>query len=221
MVERPTGFPALRDVTDDIISADLRLPEHVTILAPGPNGKGNYHKINPDSYVLAVNYGVTIPVHIDGWLVGDWWGVQKEWWPRADQGFHGRRFFSVGLAERCAVWNEHDLAFQLTKEREIVKKYKRRLRTMAHDQFSPCETSVGIAIDLCGRTGVKRVDLIGVDMVGTAYYDGTESTCESCDRADGVWLFKDLIMEVIGYQVEKYGVEFRTLSETALEIKLG
>ena len=58
-------------------------------------------------------------------------------------------------------------------------------------------------------------------MVGTAYYDGTESTCESCDRADGVWMFRDLIMGVIDYQVKQYGVEFRTLSETALDIKQG
>lgn len=218
MVSRPdhNKYPAIRDISDcDIFDSDFRLPHHVCILAPGPNGFGRYDKIG-STYTIAVNYGITIPVHIDAWLVGDWWSIQKPWFPISDKGWFGQRLFVAGLAERCENWHEDDLKFELVKRRGGIKRGYGAERDRLTDKFRPDETSVGIAIDLAYRFGARKIDLIGVDMQGWEYYDGTQSTCESCDRS-GVWIFCEMVMDVIEWHQNK-GVAFRSLSPTALRV---
>ena len=217
MVQRPDPkkFPRIRTVEPNLFNSDYKLPEHVCILAPGPNGMANYHKIGAN-YTIAVNYGITIPVHIDAWLVGDWWGVAKPWFTIADDGWHGLRLFSAGLAGYCKHWRDGDLAFEIVHRRRVQGGYAVERPTLK-DVFRPDETSVGIAIDLAYRFGAKKIDLIGVDMVGEAYYDGTMSTCESCDRADGVWMFCEMLNDMIKWHQER-GVTFRSLSPTALKV---
>ena len=220
MAERPNPekYPVKRKIVDNnVFDSGLKLPESVCILAPGKNGAGNYHKIC-DRFTIAVNYGITIPVHIDQWLVGDWWGVQKPWFPRADKGFFGQRIFSKGLAERCECWREGDLWFDFVHRRQVQRGYETERPTLER-VFRPDETSVGIAIDYAYRFGARDIALIGVDMVGDEYYDGTVSTCESCDRTKGTWIFCGMLMDVIQWHREK-GCEFYSLSETALRVDI-
>ena len=218
MVERPDPLkhPVRRHVTDDqnVFRRPVRLPEHVCILAPGQNGAGLYDRIG-DTFTIAVNYGVTIPAHIDAWIVGDWWGIQKPWFKRADGGYFGQRVFSKGLAERCEKWGDADRWFDFVHRREIKRGYGEERDTLV-DLFRPDETSVGIAIDFAYRNGAREIDLIGVDMQGSKYYDGTGSTCESCDRS-GVWIFCEMLMDVVNWHQE-HGVKFRSLSPSALRV---
>lgn len=219
MVERPssTDYPVRRDIVEqNAFDSQIELPEQVCILAPGPNGRYNWDKIG-DMYVIAVNYAVTIPVHIDMWLSGDWWGIQKPWFPKADKGFYGTRVFAKGLAERCETWNEQDRWFDLVKRREIERSFKEE-RPNLRKRFRPDETSVGIAIDFAGRFGATEINLCGVDLKGYEYYDGTLSTCESCDRS-GIWLFADMIQDVVEWYENK-GVSFFSFSETALRVDI-
>jgi len=217
MISRPDPekYPVKRSVSNsDIFKSGYELPQHVCILAPGLNGAGNYDKIGP-VYTIAVNYGITIPVHIDAWLVADWWGIQKGWFPKADAGWTGQRLFSVGLAEHCNFWKDTDITFELVKRRAVKRGYAEERATLTN-RFRPDETSVGIAIDLSYRFGARHIDLIGVDMQGYDYYDGTKSTCESCDRT-GTWLFCEMLNDVIKWHQER-GVVFRSHSPTALKI---
>ena len=211
------NIPAIREVSErDVFQLGYVLPTKVCILAPGFNGTGHHHKIG-NRFTISVNYGVTVPVHTDLWLVGDWWICAKDWWPRVDVGYHGRRIFVHGLAERCEVWDEkHDLTFKLVKRDEITQGFH-----IEHPQkFRPDETSVGIAIDFACRFGARDINLIGVDMVGEMYWDSKVSTCTQCDRTDGVWPFRDLLMDVIQYY-QSEGVKIRSYSPTALDVKTG
>jgi hypothetical protein len=211
-MERPDAKPVREVVGRDIFDVGLELPEHVCIAAPGLNGVGNYHKIG-DTFTIGVNYGVSLPIHLDLWLHGDWWGIGKDWFERCDTGYWGRRAFVLGLAERCRTWGDDDLTFTLVSRDEPTPGFH-----LEHKKkFRPDETSVGIAIDLACRFGAREIDLIGVDMKDDLYWDGMVSTCNHCDRSDGVWPFAEMLMDVVRFY-EGQGVRFRSLSKTALEV---
>jgi len=206
------------DPTRSIFFQGFKCPEYVTIVAPGYNAHDRMGLVALDSYRIAVNYGITMPVKSDCWIVADWHGIKRAWWKRADTGYHGFRIFSIGMAERCDVWDDATgLVFDFVHRRKVERSYKEE-RPGLKDLFRPDETTVGIAIDLACRFGAKKIDLLGVDMQGKLYYDGSESTCESCDRSD-VWIFRDMLMDVIEWNQAEFGVEFRSLSETALPIE--
>jgi hypothetical protein len=199
-------------VSADLFNSHFRFPLHVTILAPGPNGKPFWHLIDPESYVLAVNHGVSIPINKTAWCVADWWAIRSEWFQAGMRTFPGATFFSYGVSRKLdlAGASQGDFLFH------FVPSFCHGGYTPHPRMFRPDGTVSGIAMEMCARLGTQRITLCGVDMSGNQYYDGGISESKTCPHGD-VWTYVPFLNSLIGYY-RKQGVQFESLSPTRLAV---
>lgn len=194
---------------NDIFKSNFRFPKHVTILAPGPNGKDQWSNIEPDSFVIAVNYGVLIPARIDAWCVADWWAIKTPWFLNGCKKHTGLRFFSRGLHKKTPTQN-CDYIFN------FVPKFTPGDYYPVPHKFKPDGTIVGITIEMAAQFGAELITICGADMSGNTYYDGGESKSETCPHGD-IWAYVPYLNSLIKYYQDR-GVLFDSLSETKLAV---
>lgn len=82
----------------------------------------------------------------------------------------------------------------------------------------PGAGSVGAALQFLYLTGIRKVVLVGVDMKGIEYFDGTANEEKRSINPDGTWTQLPMLQRLIDYLTES-GMEITTLSDTMLKVK--
>jgi len=190
----------------DLFKSNFRCPEHITILGPGPRGKAHWDEIPADSFVIAVNYAITIPVRIDAWCVADWWAIKTPWFKKGLSRPQIIRFFSQGLHRKSKAKCNYTFRF--------VPRFTPHKYLPVPEMFKPDGTVAAITMELGARFGAKRISLCGIDMSGAKYYDGNESKSETCPHGE-IWAYVPYVNSLIEYYTRR-GVTFRSVSETKL-----
>jgi len=210
-VGRYSESESTRDIFNSIPMTEGR--DVICIVGPGKNGKGHYAEIPPEAYVIAVNKGIECPVDggFDLWMVADSSSVNDQWWidnaeihrdilcmpdnyDNLDR-INPRHTFKINPAQIT----EHDADLSWGS-----------LRTGC--------TITAMALQVAYYMRPKRIILIGIDMSGDVYYDGTRA--HYTQRADNkVWNVTGRINALIRY-ICKDGIVVKSLSETAIALSM-
>jgi hypothetical protein len=204
-----------------VFESNLRVPEKVCVVAPGPNGAGRYGDIPPEFYVIAVSKAVLIPdVCPQIWMMNH---VGQPWYRDAAGGFRGIRVFHeeaaaaaelLGGIERIAP----DERYQFTTPRmpcgldeplglEIFRSIDGCIRNGA---------SISAAgVQLAYNFGAREIILCGVDMSGDGYFDGTVNRHPS--HGD-TWSFTARFNMLIDWLAKQRGIRISTISSTKLAV---
>ena len=211
---------------NDIFTARFLFPEKVAIVAPGPNGHPAHKAIR--CYKIAVNRAVLLPgTWPHAWIVADKTGIEKDWWLKADLGFRGTRIFALKLMQLRAIsWAKYveyfgrtDFTFMYERlGRHNTDRPKKTFFPMPY-RFQPDGTTSGIAIEMAARFGAREIALCGVDFEGIQHWDGFESPCTLCDRAESWDMFLPYMNSLIQW-VREQGIDIYSLSKTRLDIEV-
>jgi hypothetical protein len=195
----------------DIFDSNIELPESVTILAPGP-GAADWER-GEDEYVIAVNAAVNIGP-CDWWTVADMRAVEVEldWFERgylpARDGMN--YLFSRDIKKLLFGKDEYSNVFSFRQGLALSPNDVRLQRSYLRWNA----TIVGQDLQFCYWFGVKHVKLVGVDMRGDSYWDGTVIP-EYADR--DVWPYVDTLNALIAELVSR-GMTITAETPTALSI---
>lgn len=207
----------------NILEVDFKMPETVYILAPGLNGRDVYDRIPGDGFVIVVNKGVMIPqVQKHLWMAEDfglidhcpWFVVVANIYIYADvpiekplptpvfgQGKMTKQFPDVPYSYPSGPSMGHHPSFRINPN------YLRGGATIS------CK-----ALQLATIKGAKRIVLVGVDLHGRKYFDGTE-TASTLIKGDTWWCVKKFNRVIVNAK-QTYGIEVVSLSPTALNIPI-
>jgi hypothetical protein len=205
----------------DILKTEFRAPNTVYILAPGWNGRLVFDKIPEDAFVITVNKGVTVPA------------VQKHIWLAEDMGMITLHPWFDKFAKDLIRFNNGIMKprptpvfgkGKMTERYPDVPYYYEPGTTLGYrPNWQPQPgvlrggaTIASKALQLAVHKGAKRVVLVGVDMKGRKYFDGTKSISTMID-AGGKWWCLYKWDKLLG-NVKRMGVEVVSLSETALDV---
>ena len=203
----------LKDVFED----KLQLPEKVCVLAPGPNGKAQWPRI--DCFTIAVNYAVHIG-QPDMWIVADWWGIKTDWFPKIDKTYLGNRCFSQNLIlKRPADAIPADWSFRFTDGKRCVKPLGSGKYSPHPDELRPDGTSSGLSIELAARCGAREIAVCGVDFFGKKYYNNREGCFTRIDRSGSWTPYLPFFNSLIAW-VKAQGIDIYSLSETELDLEV-
>ena len=210
-------------VSRNILAIDWKLPsDEVYILGTGPNGAGHYDKVPRDAWTIGVNKAIElwpkIPVSI--WLCADGTLPSQKW-------FQENVHVFIRLAHPLTDNQNPTPVFctgVLLNTYPDVPYYFTHGRTLRDPPpFTPEEGvlraggSIGAqAIQLAYWLGAKRIVLVGVDMAGDTYFDGTKNINPRLMK-DGVSLHCRMcggLCQWLGVR----GVEVVSLSKTALKV---
>jgi len=195
----------------DIFQTDFRLPRKVCVLAPGPNGRGRYHLIPPEYFVIAVAKAVLIAeVAADLWIMNH---VGQDWYRQADRSYDGPRAYSIDAARRIreqsqrrADWYYFHLAEEDLRE-DVLLPIEGTIR---------CGTTVsGTAIQLAYNLGAREILLCGVDMSGDTYFD---RSLNPHPYHGETWPAVRRLNPLIRWMRKEKGIEIATLSPTKLDV---
>lgn len=211
----------------DILKLGWKFPsDKVYVLATGPNGFDHYERIPKDAWVIGVNKAISIndvrraPVSI--WLCADGTLPEQDWfkgivnavihdvWPLSLSHLPTPCFSTGTLLDTYP-----DVPYYFTHGHTLREPPK----------FTPLEGLLraggsisGQAMQLAYWLGAKRIVLVGVDMVGSTYFDGTENINPRL-MPDGISLHCRMMNGLCAW-LKGQGVEVVSLSETALDIEI-
>ena len=204
----------------DILAIDWKFPsDDVYVLATGPNGKDHYERIPDGAWVIGVNQAIEIkPVSI--WLCADGTLPKQGWFTDIVN----------GIIQNAAPLSDSHLATPCFSTGTLLNAYPDVPYHFVHGytlrnspKFMPIEGLLRAggsisaqAMQLAFWLGAKRIVLVGVDMAGRTYFDGTvnrnprllpDGTSKHCRMLTGLcqWL-------------KARGTETVSLSPTALNV---
>lgn len=186
---------------------DLKLTDEIYVIAPGELGASKYKKLNPHKFTIVVNKAIECPVNADLWLACEPLTGRTEWFKEhIKENKDIACFWSHYLYEEYPDINyTYEFGPPLTKtSSECIWGLLRGRATVSAQAFQ-----------LAYHLGAKRIVLVGIDLKGNRYFDGSDA---GQARPESAWewilpLFNPLIR-----WVESKGVEVVTLSETALDV---
>jgi hypothetical protein len=204
----------------DLFDAGYKLPEKVTILAPGPNGRNSWDRIS--GYVIAVNKAITIKeVKTDMWCL---WALayrryEIPWFLEACAETTAQKVFG-SYQNKLGVGDLMDCDYTFPYR----SGYPEHLPNLIQNQVIVGGTISMAALQIALWCGVKEVTLCGCDFFGAYYHDGTPGYYRGVPTAiptkdNKVW--SDVIVaNHIIRQSKALGMKIRSISATALDVKV-
>lgn len=210
----------IKDLLDPDFLATFR-PETVYVLAPGPNGADFWNRIPDNAFVIAVNKAIelidkgTVRCQRHLWLVPELSAQRTSWFPQFKDKY--RDSLCIGSALKNPGGMEEDEYFKYfdywgSEPCQDVQLEIGKLCTYG--------TVSSMAMQLAYYLGAIEIILVGVDMFGDEYYDGTKGFYEGM-REGTPWHnhingFNELIRAI-----KSKGILVSTLSPTKLELDNG
>jgi hypothetical protein len=196
----------------DVTESNLRVERKVCIVAPGPNGRGHYHRIPPGFQTIAVSKAVLIPELTPAiWIMthGD-----QPWFLEATRRFHGIRLFSYDAALHAA-----DAMQGTTDCYCFVPPPDSFLDSQLHRPLDRLirygGTVSGCAIQFAYIYGAAEILLCGVDLSGDEYFDGALN--RNAHHGD-TWPAVERLQPLLNHLIDAKGLSIATLSPTRLQL---
>lgn len=227
LIKEKRVVPLLPRRTVDVLKKGLILPERVVILGSGPNGRVGYNKIQTGDCVIALNGAINCPVPITIWAAMDPTLFRQEYFVSAMRKLYEAKLdFSmeaIGKGYVVPVMEYSSVAahfpwvvctfqlqrFPIMSMQDVSLQKPGKLRVGC--------TVAGAIVQLAYLCGVRTVVFCGIDMFGSIYWDNSEH--RRPERRDKMWGNAPVLSALLRHY-EKLGMDFSTLSETALEVKL-
>jgi hypothetical protein len=168
-------------------------------------------RVPEDAYVIACNYGACLPLRrIDEWIVTDSAAHRASWWSVAKTSAAGAlHIFSQSLADNLA--DAGAIADLLVTPQGSALGYDD-----PWPQYGCLRCNVTIAGDALQRAwwgGAVDIYALGIDMRGSAYFDGNAPY-----ERPGDWPYLRTLQTLCG-ALRGAGMRIRTLSPTALDLE--
>jgi hypothetical protein len=196
----------------DVNQSDLRLNRKVCIVAPGPNGRGHYHRIPPDFQIVAVSKAVLIPdLRPSIWVMTH---SHQTWFAEANRSFHGIRLFSFDAALNSAeaLQGKADCYCFIPPRDSFLEP---QVRQPLDRVIRYGATVSGCAIQFAYIFGAGEILLCGVDLSGDEYFDGTVNVNE---HHGDTWPALLRLQPLLKYLIDDQRLKIATLSPTKLEL---
>ena len=180
----------------------------VYVVCPGANGKDYYKDIPDSAVVIAVNKGAEFVDHVDYWLVADSECPDQEWWERA--------YFKH--SDKLALISSYPHKTHISHAFEFNAQHQLEIGNVA-PEFGYLRTGATVgamAIQLAYWMRPHQIILIGMDMRGNTYSDGSKNRIYQ-HRKNRAWNVVPRINALLAWCYAK-GVVIRSLSDTELDI---
>lgn len=189
---------------DDITETNLLNRDIVYVVGPGPNGVAAYNKIPKDSMVIACNMAIMAPIPTKIWICEDSSIPTKNWFKTSLNRNDVVRVFSDSISKIA----HSDYGF-----------YHRGIWKRGEDpEYIKGETFGGAsvscrAVQFAAMSGASKIALVGVDMSGMKYFDGSMNKMH---RDGGIWDVAQAFDEIIRWLARNTPSKIYTLTETML-----
>lgn len=192
----------------DLFAADCRfkLPREVWLVLPGLRGREGFGQVPHSATTIAVNYALAAPVVPKIHFVSDAQAPHTWWWSAAPDGV--KRVYSRKLAERTGV--RADFTFDQDPGLTPTD-YQPRPGVIR------CNGSgLGGGLQLCWHCGPPRmiVHVIGADMTGDGYFDGSHIVQYAGDH----WAAYHATCEALVKWLRAQGMVIEFVTPTALNL---
>ena len=196
----------------DVTESDLRLGRKVCIVAPGPNGRGHYHRIPGDFQIVAVSKAVLIPdLRPEIWIMTH---SDQPWFAEANRGFHGIRVFSHDAALHAAnALDGTPECYCFVPPRDSF--LEPQVRQPLDGVIRHGATVSACAIQFAYIFGAVEILLCGVDLSGDEYFDGTVNMNE---HHGDTWPAVQRLQPLLNHLIEDKRLLIASLSPTRLEL---
>lgn len=198
----------------DIFKADIPTPEKVYIVAPGYNGRGHYHRIPEDGFIIMVNKAIELYLKPTLWMCSEPYADETDWF---------RDNIEANKGAAC-FWSR----YLYQKYPDIAYFWEREKPLLTADSFLPRgrvlrrgATITGQAIQLAYWLGARSIMLCGFDAYGNRYFDGTPAGIDTAlDAREGEWDWVTSALNPMLRWMKESGIEVVSLSETALDVEI-
>ena len=193
---------------------ELPLDRPVLIACPGPGALEGIARIPDNAYIIACNYGVCLPLpHVDEWMVMDEAAPKSAWWESAVQAAVRR--------DASWVWSE-DLWQRFSGFAPAPEFLTSQGSALSYldpfPQFGTLRTNAtvaGAALQRAYWGGARDVYLLGVDMAGSGYFDGSGGVYNRPHN----WPYVTSINALVAV-LYAAGMQIAALSPTALDVEV-
>lgn len=191
----------------DIIISGLLNKPIVYIVGSGPNGIEAYNKIPESARVIACNMAITAPIPTKFWICEDGSIPSKKWFHEAYKKYDVIKIFSNAIRKithadygfiHKRIWQENNPKY--------IKGITYGGATVA------CR-----ALQIAAMSGASKIILVGVDMSGSLYFDGTEGDCQAEIRRRGLWMQAKAFDQIIRWIERNTNARVFSLTKTALQ----
>ena len=200
----------------DILTADVDWAgQDVYIVGSGPNGAGHYDRLPRDWRTIAINKAIDIVPNHTLWLC-------------IAPGLIAQRYFHEWMHE----YMESGGLTPILAPGPLLDTYPEAPYTFVEGQPLSLGSmdiipgtlrrgagSVGCALQLAHQKHAARCVLVGVDMHGKGYFDGTENKRKGSIHADGTWTQLAMLQRMVDW-CKGNGMGVVTMTETKLDVEM-
>ena len=205
-------------MSEDFLKSNVSFADRdVFILGSGPNGAGHYGNLpNGDvADVIAVNRAVIVAPLFAYWLC-------------ITSGVLSERYFHEHMVEHMESGTSDPILAEgrLTEAYPETPYHVTLAHPIGHDSYNVIPGhirrgagTVGAALHIAHQKQAKRCILIGVDMHGRGYFDGTENKAKGSIHPDGTWTQLTALQRVVDW-CKGNGMDVVSMSETKLKLEM-
>ena len=176
----------------------------VYIVCPGKNGADHYDKIPHRAFTICVNKGIECVKFPDLWMVADSECPKADWWAPAFKRHKHKLCLIEGFPGLKSKW--------YFKRGDQLKPDDVTMQ----DGIIRTGASIGAcAIQMAYQLGASKIVLVGMDMEGCEYYDGTDSSYTR--RRGQVWNTINRVNALVMHLYDQ-GIRIESMSKTAIQI---
>ena len=193
----------------------------VYVIGSGPNGKGCYGDIPKKGCVISVNKAVEIPLpQIQVWLFATPGLLREEWFTNLicdlEPVLKKEPFIIARAGALIDTYPDIPYYFLCGPSLWSKEMPKGCIQDCLRGGASACAR----AVQLAWFNEAKRVILIGADMKGDGYFDGTRNEHKkNTMKPDGLWFELPYFNELIEW-CKMRGMGVVSMSKTALDIEV-
>ena len=185
----------------------------VFILGSGPNGSEHFARAK--SPTIAVNKAIEVVTYNAYWLCITTPLLNEHY-------FHWVMHAYINEDKHVPILAQG----QLTQAYPEAPYHVALAHPIGHDSYNiiPGHVrqgagTVGAALHIAHQKGAKRAILIGVDMCGKGYYDGTENKDKRSMHPDGRWTQCGALQNVVDW-CKGNGMDVVSMSQTKLDVEM-
>ena len=201
-------------MSEDFLKSDVSFADRdVFILGSGPNGMEHYKRAA--SPMIAVNKAIKVV-------------TRNVYWLCITQGVLNERYFHWAMHVHISEGDDVPILAEgrLTEAYPETPYHVTLAHPIGHDSYHVIPGhvrrgagTVGAALQIAHQKQAKRCILIGVDMHGKGYFDGTENTAKSSIHPDGTWTQLTALQRVVDW-CKGNGMDVVSMSETKLNVEV-
>jgi hypothetical protein len=216
----------------NLFKSNFTIPnDTICICGSGNNANDNYGKVKDDFFKIACNAAIGMPLKFDAWGIADDRVMEHEYFQKYSKEFQGIYFIGHSLVKNFPIKNDNVYVFNQSKGISSKDPHYK----LEHDTIKMGGTVAGCMMQLaywCTRDLYKevavesgsetimgmesvlpKIRLLGVQLTGGTYFDGTQGR-----NFDEFYAVRKALNKMVKYMVDELGCDIKSLNETFLDV---